>query len=223
MKLSTGSFLSQDDSNDSGCTPNDRDVHKYNDAAMVSPQNKKKRGRFFAIFGKSNADNNETEPSHFNMSQDDSNQRSLSQFSYDFTERLGGLSMKASQDFSTHPDNSRSNFSYDENSHQIGSNSNSSISNRTSKFIPFSTVNASSICQTRFSTNREVPVFSTSNWKRPSSELQPNSSNEIAAALAPQNSQKQITIAPAITNTFLREKENLSRYSNQLKLRRKST
>lgn len=223
MKLSSSSFLSQDDSHDSGCTPSDQDAPKYNDAAMISPQNRKKRGRFFAIFGKSNAENNETEPSHFNMSQDDSNQRSLSQFSYDFTERLGGLSMKASQDISNYPDYSRSNFSCDESSYQLGSNSNSSISNRTSKFIPFSTVNAPSICQSRFSTNREVPIFSTSNWKRPTSESQPSSSSEMAVALAPQTSQKQITIAPAIINPFIREKENLLRGSNHSKSRRKST
>lgn len=86
----SASFLSQDDSRESGNTPSEHyQQHNHNEAAY-SPQNKKKRGRFFAIFGKSNAENRlDNEPSHFNMSQDDSNQNSLSQFSQDFSDRLG--------------------------------------------------------------------------------------------------------------------------------------
>jgi hypothetical protein len=50
--VNTNSFLSQDDSRDSECTPRDHDGYR-NDQ---SPRNRKKRGRFFAIFGKSNAE-----------------------------------------------------------------------------------------------------------------------------------------------------------------------
>lgn len=224
MKLSGGSFFSQDDSYDSGCTPNDQDTHKRDDAVMTSPQNRKKRGRFFAIFGKSNAENVEVEPSHFDMSQDDSNQRSLSQFSYDFNERLGGLSMKASQDLASHQDDSRSNFACDENSYQFGSNSNSSSSNRTGKFIPFSTMKTPSLSQPRFSTNREMGPFLNSYTKRQSSEVQSNSSNGMAVAPAPgpESSHRQILIAPAVENPFTLKRGNLSRDTDKSKVRRKS-
>ena len=165
MQLNGGSYFSQDDSYESGCTPRNQDRH----GKINSPQNRKKRGRFFAIFGKSNAENIETEPSHFASSQDDSNQ--FSQFSQDFTERLGGLSMKASQDHTSYSDDSRSMFSSDGggNSYPFGSNSNSAVSNRASKFTPFSSMKAP-LSQSKFSTNREVPLFSSSSTSAKRSE-----------------------------------------------------
>jgi hypothetical protein len=53
MHVNTNSFLSQDDSRESECTPRDQEGYR-NDQS--SPRNRKKRGRFFAIFGKSNAE-----------------------------------------------------------------------------------------------------------------------------------------------------------------------
>jgi hypothetical protein len=203
MQHSSSSYLSQDDSCQSECTPRDQDSYRKNRAVINSPENRKKRGRFFAIFGKSNLENIENEPSHFEMSQEDSSQYSSSQFSQDFTDRLGGLSMKASQDPCSHSYDSRSITSADGNSFPFGSNSNSSISNRVCKFNPPSTMKVPPLSQIRSTSNREIPFISTSSSRRMSSESQPNGVN--SKSLLPEDNRKQITIAPAIENPFIKE------------------
>jgi hypothetical protein len=203
MQHSSSSYLSQDDSYQSECTPRDQDSYRKNRAVINSPENRKKRGRFFAIFGKSNSENIENEPSHFEMSQEDSSQYSSSQFSQDFTDRLGGLSMKASQDPCSHSHDSRSIASADGNSFPFGSNSNSSISNRAFKFNPPSAMKVPPLSQIRPSSNRDIPLISTSLSRRTSSESQPNGVN--SKSLLPEDNRKQITIAPAIENPFFKE------------------
>lgn len=218
MQHSTSSFLSQDDSHQSECTPRDQDSYRKNRAVINSPENRKKRGRFFAIFGKSNSENIENEPSHFEMSQEDSSQYSSSQFSQDFTDRLGGLSMKASQDPFSHSHDSRSVTSADGNSFPFGSNSNSSISNRAYKFNPPSIMKVPPLSQIRSNSNRETPYYSTSSSRRISSESQSNGVG--VKSLLPEDNRKQITIAPAIENPFVKD-DNLNKEA-KITNRRKS-
>lgn len=219
MQPSCSSFCSQDDSYQSECTPRDQDSYQQSYAMMNSPENRKKRGRFFAIFGKSNAENLEIEPSHFNMSQDDSNKFSSSQFSQDFTDRLGCLSMKTSQDH-WYSHDSRSAFSGDGNSFPFGSNSNSSISNRNGKLNPMSTMkNPPPLSQSRLNSNREVPLYLSSSSKRTSSEALSSAANTI---IQPSDSnRRQIAIAPAIENPFIKD-ESCSKNVKKSKMKRKS-
>lgn len=207
MHLNSNSFLSQDDSHESGCTPRDHDRQDQS-----SPRNRKKRGRFFAIFGKSNAaeERVEDEPSHFAMSQDDSNQCSLSQFSQDFGDRIAALSMK-SQDYNYSDNDSRSALSTDQG---FSFQSNSNNSTNKSKFVPFSSIKPPPLSQSKYS-NKEVPTFSSS------SSLSGQTSSHTVENNNTENSQKQITVASAIKNPFIKESHSLKRENDKLNSKRK--
>ena len=179
MQCQTGPLFGYEDSCQSDCTPRGEDCHRRSLGTGHSPGNKKKRGRFYAIFGKSNAEIEENDGNHFELSQDDSNHCSFSQISEDFTERLGGLTVKASQD-------QCSSLSNDGNSFPFGSNANF---HKSSKLNQPSGMKAS---QSRFYSNREVPPTFSS--RRSSTEsLQP-----------PEINRRQISIAPAVENPFMR-------------------
>lgn len=199
------SFLSQDDSCPSECTPRDQNSLRRSSATIYSPENRKKRGRFFAIFGKSNAESTSIEPSHFEMSQDDSNQFPFSQFSQDFTDRLGGLSMKASQDNFSQSCEARSAMTNDGNSFPFGSNASSTTSYVNYKLNPPSSVKAPPHSRSRFNQNqnqsREVLTM-------PSSSSKVNYIREISNGAemkgnAFENDCQRIIIPASIENPFL--------------------
>jgi hypothetical protein len=219
MQFSSASFLSQEDAShaslESSCTPIDQEIHQKDHDMMKSPQNRKKRGRFFAIFGKSNANaevEREIEPSHFNMSQDDTNEGSLSQFSQDFSDRLCGLSMKASQDPFIYSDNSKSSSRANSMSNLNPYSMSNPNSNRDNTFVPFSSMKLPQpppLSQSRYNPNSNpnsnnsnsnyeipIPVVSSSSSARTSYQASnPNTK--------PMMTEKQITIAPALTNPFI--------------------
>lgn len=174
-----GPLFAYDDSCQSDCTPRVEDSHRRSLGTGHTPGNRKKRGRFYAIFGKSNAEIDDNEGNHFELSQDDSNQCSFSQISEDFTERLGGLTVKASQD-------QCSTMSNEGNSFPFGSSTNF---HKSSKFSQSSGMKAS---QSRFCSNREVPPTLSS--RRSATE----------SLLPPEINRRQISIAPAVENPFLR-------------------
>ena len=200
------SFLSQDDSCPSECTPRDQNSLRRSSATIYSPEIRKKRGRFFAIFGKSNAESNCTEPSHFELSQDDSNQFPFSQFSQDFTERLGGLSMKASQDNFSQSCDARSALLQDGNSFPFGSNASSSISYVNFKLNPPSTVKASLNSRSKYNQTRDAPQTSSSSTK--SNCPREVSTSTLMKGSISENDCQKIVIPSSIENPFLIENGN---------------
>ena len=201
------SFLSQDDSCPSDCTPRDQNSLRRSSATIYSPENRKKRGRFFAIFGKSNAESNCSEPSHFELSQDDSNQFPFSQFSQDFTERLGGLSMKASQDNFSQSCDARSALLQDGNSFPFGSNASSSMSCVNFKLNPpSSTVKAPLNSRSRLNQTRDAPQSSSSSSKPNCVREVPTSS--LMKGSFSENDCQKIVIPSSIENPFLAAIEN---------------
>jgi hypothetical protein len=197
------SFLSQDDSCPSECTPRDQNSLRRSSATIYSPEIRKKRGRFFAIFGKNNAESNCTEPSHFELSQDDSNQFPFSQFSQDFTERLGGLSMKASQDNFSQSCDARSALLQDGNSFPFGSNASSTMSCVNFKLNPpSSTVKAPLNSRSRLNPTRDAPQTSSSNCPR---EV---STSTLMKGSISENDCQKIVIPSSIENPFLIENGN---------------
>lgn len=200
------SFLSQDDSCPSECTPRDQNSLRRSSATIYSPEIRKKRGRFFAIFGKSNAESNCTEPSHFELSQDDSNQFPFSQFSQDFTERLGGLSMKASQDNFSQSCDARSALLQDGNSFPFGSNASSTMSCVNFKLNPPSTVKAPLNPRSRLNPTCDAPQI-------PSSSSKSNCPREVSTSSlrkgnVSENDCQKIVIPSPIENPFLIATEN---------------
>lgn len=195
------SFLSQDDSCPSECTPRDQNSLRRSSATIYSPEIRKKRGRFFAIFGKSNAESNCSEPSHFELSQDDSNQFPFSQFSQDFTERLGGLSMKASQDNFSQSCDARSALLQDGNSFPFGSNASSSMSCVNFKLNPPSTVKAPLNSRSRLNQTRDAPQSSSSSSK-PICVREASTSSLMKGSVSENDCQK-IVIPSSIENPFL--------------------
>lgn len=203
------SFLSQDDSCPSECTPRDQNSLRRSSATIYSPEIRKKRGRFFAIFGKSNAESNCTEPSHFELSQDDSNQFPFSQFSQDFTERLGGLSMKASQDNFSQSCDARSALLQDGNSFPFGSNASSTMSCVNFKLNPpSSTVKAPLNPRSRLNQTRDAPqTFSSSSSTKSNCPREVSTSSFMKGSLTENDCQK-IVIPSPIENPFLAAIDN---------------